>query len=384
MNNITKLTKRFVDSLKQDSEKELLYWDSELKGFGLRVFSTGRKTYFIQYRNDQARTRRKKIGVHSSITAEQAREEAKRLLGLVAGGEDPSDERRTGKIKPSIENLAEQYLNLYAESNKRPKSYFDDHSMLQRIVLPHLKNMRVDLVSSRDIQALHNSLRDKPYLANRVRSLLNKMFNLARQWRWCETNPVEGVSKYQEFKRDRWLDNSELTRLWKVLDHYSYHLTSHLFKLLILTGARKGEVMNATWDQFNLEKGIWIKPSHLTKQKRSEHLPLSKKTLDVLNDIRMFEKDSAYLFPGRVAGEPIKEIKTFWKKVIKEAELQDVRIHDLRHTHASHLVSSGLSLSIVGKLLGHTQASTTQRYAHLADEPLREAAELFGTKVGNN
>ena len=121
----------------------------------------------------------------------------------------------------------------------------------------------------------------------------------------------------------------------------------------------------------------------MTKQKKKEHLPLSVKAIDVLQILKKrAAKGSIYVFPGYIEGQPLKEIKTFWKTLLKQAKLENVRIHDLRHTHASHLVSSGLSLSIVGKLLGHTQASTTQRYAHLADEPLRQAAELFGSKVG--
>lgn len=192
-----------------------------------------------------------------------------------------------------------------------------------------------------------------------------------------------GIEKYQEEKRDRWLDQEELDRFWEVLDRYPSHKMAYIFKLLLLTGARKGEVLNATWDQFDFEKGIWTKPSHLTKQKKKEYLPLSEKALEVLQTLqRLNIQHSPFLFPGRIAGQPVKEIQAFWNKVIKEATLENVRIHDLRHTHASHLVSSGLSLSIVGKLLGHTQASTTQRYAHLADESLRQAAELFGSKVG--
>ena len=151
---------------------------------------------------------------------------------------------------------------------------------------------------------------------------------------------------------------------------------------MLLTGARKGEALQATWDQFDLEKGLWIKPAHLTKQKKKEHLPLSDKALLLLASLKKQNTEaSPYLFPGRKAGQPLKEVKKFWSTVLKESKLESVRIHDLRHTHASHLVSSGLSLSIVGKLLGHTQASTTQRYAHLADEPLRKATEVFGNKV---
>ncbi len=124
------------------------------------------------------------------------------------------------------------------------------------------------------------------------------------------------------------------------------------------------------------------KATPFNKAKKKEHLPLSENAIDVLKLLQQFRKeDSPYLFPSKIEGKPLQEIKAFWKKIIKEADLENVRIHDLRHTHASHLVSSGLSLSIVGKLLGHTQAATTQRYAHLADEPLRQATSIFGDKL---
>jgi integrase len=208
------------------------------------------------------------------------------------------------------------------------------------------------------------------------------MFSLAVSWGWRTDNPAQGIEKYQEEKRDRWLNDEELQRLWSILDKHPENLTAYVFKFLLLTGARKGEALQATWDQFDLEKGLWIKPAHLTKQKKKEHLPLSDRALLLLESFKkLIPSDSLYLFPGKKTGEPLKDVKKFWSSVLKQAKLENVRIHDLRHTHASHLVSSGLSLSIVGKLLGHTQASTTQRYAHLADEPLRQAAEVFGNKV---
>jgi integrase len=166
-----------------------------------------------------------------------------------------------------------------------------------------------------------------------------------------------------------------------VLEQYPQHITAHVFKFLILTGARKSEAMHAKWEQFDLKKGVWTKPSHMTKQKKTEYLPLSDKAISVLEDVKKLRKNSIYVFPGLKEGQPIKEVKTFWKRVIKTANLQNIRIHDLRHTHASHLVSRGLSLSVIGKLLGHTQASTTHRYAHLADEPLRQAVEIFSNEV---
>ena len=379
---MSKLNKRFVESIKSDPNKTLKLWDSELKGFGVVVLPSGRKTYCIQYRNQDRTLKRLKIGVHGVISPEEARDLAKKQLGSLAHGKDPAMVKDEVRKSPSITALADEYIDRHA-SKKRPKSLYEDKNLLNKLILPAIGSYSVARISRRDLEDLHGRLERTPYQANRVIALLSKMFSLAISWGWRDDNPAIGIKKYQEEKRDRWLNKDELSRLWAVLDKYDTHPTSYLFKLLLLTGARKGEAMMATWDQFDLENGVWTKPSHLTKQKKKEHLPLSDKTVSLLKRLKdLNNPGSSYLFPGRVAGQPIKEIKTFWKKVLKEASLENVRVHDLRHTHASHLVSSGLSLSVVGKLLGHTQAATTQRYAHLADEALRDAAELFGTKVG--
>ena len=375
-----KLTKRFVESIKPHDKDELLIWDSELKGFGVRIFPTGRRTYFVQYRNQFRSTRRKKIGVHGIITVDQAREEAKKLLGDVAKGEDPSQDFQKAKLKPSFEDLASEYMEMHAKSNKRPKSFREDEKMLNNILLKRLGGKKVEEITTYDIQQLHHELRETSYMANRVRALLHKMFNLAIEWNWATVNPVSAIKKYQEYKRERWLNDQELQSLHDVLDHYHNQSVANAVRLLVLTGARKNELLSATWNQFNLEKGVWTKPAHSTKQKKMEHLPLSTQVISLLKKMASTATTS-YLFPGKIPEKPIQDIKKAWKTITTQAGLSKVRIHDLRHTHASHLVSSGLSLSIVGKLLGHTQASTTQRYAHLADEPLRQAAELFGSKM---
>ncbi len=377
---VQKLTKRFVESIVPHGKNELLLWDSELKGFGIRVFPTGRRTYFVQYRNQFGSTRRKKIGVHGVITADLARDEAKKLLGDVAQGGDPSKTHQKAKLKPFFAELANEYLEVYAKVNKRPKSYQEDQKMLKNILLKKFGMKKVEEITTHDVQHLHHELRETPYMANRTRALLSKMFNLAIQWGWTSINPVEGVTKYQEKKRDRWLKDEELQRLYDVLDLYHNQTVADVIRLLLLTGSRRNEVLYATWDQFDLEKGIWTKPAHTTKQKKMEHLPLSLQTIELLKKMKALS-DSNFLFPGKVPGTSLQDIKKAWHTIRTRADLPDVRLHDLRHTHASHLVSSGLSLSIVGKLLGHTQASTTQRYAHLADEPLRQATEMFGNKI---
>lgn len=381
---MAKFTKRFVEAITPDSEKPLKFWDAELKGFGLIILPSGRRTYCIEYRNTDRIKKRLKIGVHGHITTEEARDLAKKRLGQVAHGEDPTTQRKQVNLLPTMEDLALNYIERHGYK-KKLSSLKGDQGLLKNVILPALGPLKVASVTRRDIESIHKDFQDTPYKANHSLRLLSKMFNLAISWGWRDDNPAALIPKYQEEKRDRWLSVEELNRLWEVLDGHSDHMTAYVFKFLILTGARKGEALRATWDQFDFRAGVWTKPSHLTKQKKKQRLPLSEKAIEVLQIVkRRASKGSVYVFPGRIEGEPLKEIKTFWKTVLKESILENVRIHDLRHTHASHLVSSGLSLSIVGKLLGHTQASTTQRYAHLADEPLRHAAELFGSKVGSN
>lgn len=380
MNIGKKLTKKFVESIVPHEKEELLIWDTELKGFGIRVFPTGRKTYFIQYRNQSQNTRRKKIGVHGVLSTEQAREEAKKLFGDIAKGGDPSATARLNKNIRTVSDLAKEYLQSHSKVKKTPKGYKEDEYFLNEIVLKRYGRSSVEKISTLDLQKIHVELQKTPYKANKLRDLLSKMFNLAIQWGWRSDNPVKGVEKYKEYKRHRWLNNEEVQKLWPVLDTYPNQNVSNVIRLLLLTGSRRNEVLHATWDQFDLERGVWTKPAHTTKQRRMEHLPLSTQAIEILKNMKD-ESNSDFLFPGKVPGKPLQEIKKAWQTIRTTAGLPNVRIHDLRHTHASHLVSSGLSLSIVGKLLGHTQTSTTQRYAHLADEPLRQATEFFGEKV---
>ncbi|MBN9565687.1 MAG: tyrosine-type recombinase/integrase [Alphaproteobacteria bacterium] len=378
------LTKKFVDKLASNPNKDYCIWDDEIKGFGVRLNPGGTKTYLYQYRNNLKQEKRHKIGVHGKITTEQAREQAKTLASQVSLGIDPSKKQQPADKVYLISNLADEYIAGHASTHKRKKSREGDIWLLERIIIPAIGKIHVKEITQKDISHLHQKLLHKPYQANRVLALLSKMFSLAVNWGWVDKNPVIGVSRYFEEKRERWLQDEELDRLWQVLDQYNGYPTADAIKMLILTGARKGEVLNATWDQFDFNRGVWIKPSHLTKQKKTEHVPLSEEALAFLLQIKegsQSHSQSQYLFPGRKPGEPLYEIKKFWATVLKKAGIENLRIHDLRHTYASHLVSSGLSLSIVGKLLGHTQAATTQRYAHLADQALRDATNLFASKL---
>jgi len=253
--------------------------------------------------------------------------------------------------------------------------------MLTGTVIPKLGSRKVPAITRRDIETIHIALKETPYKANRVLALLSKMFSLAIEWGWRADNPAKGIERYHEEKRHRWLSDDELKQLCAVLAEHPNQRAANAVRLQLLTGARLGEVLKSRKIDFDLKRGIWTKPSHHTKQKRTEHIPLSAQAIALVSEvIEQSEATETHLFPGDVPGKPLEGIKTFWRGVVAKAEIPDYRLHDNRHTHASHLVSSGLSLEIVGRLLGHTNPATTQRYAHLADDPLRAAANRFGEK----
>ena len=379
---MSKLTKRVVENIKPDPRGDVFLWDSALPGLGLRVYPSGSRKYILQYRTKDNRQRRMVLGPHGPLTAEQAREMALELLAQVHKGRDPAGETKAARRAPTVRDLAIDYLERHAIPNKRPVSVRADEAMLGRIILPCLGQLKVAAVTRRDIEVLHNSVRTTPYYANRVLALLSKMFNLAVAWGWRADNPVQGIPRSQEDRRERWLSGDELTRLWTVLEQLPNRRAANAVRLMILTGARRSEVLNATWDQFELDRGRWIKPSHHTKQKQTEYVPLSVQALALLTTMKAgADPECRYLFPGDKGDKPLGDITHFWQRACREAGIAGVRLHDLRHTYASSLVSRGVSLHIVGRLLGHTQPQTTARYAHIADGALREATNRFGATL---
>ncbi len=380
---IRRLSKTVVEKIRPGAA-DVLVWDEALPGFGVRVKPSGVRSYVIQYRERlTGASRRMTLGAHGPLLSfAEAKKRARLQLAEAAKGEDPVTARRRARSAPSMDDLCRDYIERHALPNKRPKSVRDDRSMIDRLVRPKLGSRKVRDVSRREIEALHLSMADRPYAANRLLALLSKMFSLAVAWDWRPDNPVKGVQRFSEHKRDRWLADAELERLWRVLLEHPNRRAANVVRLQILTGARLGEVLSARRDAFDLDRHVWNKSSHQTKQKRLEHIPLSAHAMAVVEDaLSDADGESPWLFPGRRAGRHLTDIKRFWASALEKAGISGYRRHDNRHTYASHLVSSGLSLEIVGRLMGHTQPQTTSRYAHLADNPLREATESFGRKL---
>lgn len=371
-----------VRSLKPPESGNRIVYDREVPGFGVRITANHAIRFVLEY-SIHGRQRRYTIGPWPELTATAAREKARRLrAGIADKGIDPLAERQELRAAPTIADLADRYLDEHARPHKAETSVAEDESLLRRVIRPELARHRVTSVQRTDVERLRRRLRSTPYRANRALALLSKMLNLAIGWGLRGDNPCKGVKRYPEDRRERWLRTEDIARLNAALDRHSNPIVANAIKLCLLTGARRGEVLKAKWSEFDLERGVWTKPSHHTKQRKTEHLPLNDPTLALLRNMKQ-QAAGEHVFPGKNSGQALTDIKKSWAVIRAVAGIgDDVRLHDLRHTYASHLVSSGVSLHIVGKLLGHTRPETTQRYAHLADEALREATGRFGAIVG--
>jgi hypothetical protein len=224
-----KLTKRYVEAIQPDSDKTLKFWDSELKGFGVIVLPSGRRTYCVEYRNADKVKKRLKIGIHGPLATEEARNLALIQLGKVAHGQDIATQIKQVRNTPTMNELAQDYVERHGQK-KRLSSLKGDQRLLKNVILPAFGTQRVALITRRDLEELHMGLSKEPYKANRTMALLSKMFSLAVSWEWRQDNPVKGIQKYQEEKRDRWLNEEELQRLWNVLDQHPRSLSANIFK----------------------------------------------------------------------------------------------------------------------------------------------------------
>jgi integrase len=386
-----KLNKHVIASIKPD-DREKIIWDLNVPGLGLRVTPAGAKSFILKTRIGSGRTapvKKPTLGKVGELTLDQARIKAREWKALAKNGVDPSRfKEETGR---TIADLCSRYLDVHAT---RKRSGEDDKSKVAQHILPRLGRRLINDVGFSDIESLHRALKATPYAANRTVALLSKMFALAIKWEWAKKNPVIGIERYPEERRERFLNGNEIKSLSLALVDYvasasrpsEARKVADIIRMLMLTGARRSEVLSATWGMFDLDSGVWIKPSSHTKQKKSHRVPLSPPARQLLEEIRTRGEDATYLFPSRRGSKHphITEMKKSWARICEIAGLEGVRIHDLRHTYASILVSGGASLPLIGALLGHTQVQTTQRYAHLMDDPLREATTKVGDVIAEN
>jgi integrase len=395
-----RITDQFVKQAAPEGRAAPIFMDAEVIGFGVQIRPSGRRSFTLDY-SFERRRRRMFIGDYPDWTVTAAREEAKRLKREIDRGVDPLALREERFEAPTVDELVARYLAEHVVRLTKD-SAADVNRMMQVHVIPAWGRRKAADITTADVDRLLAQIatgrarphkaktkqkrskaltgaRPTPVRANRVGAAIRKMFNLAIRWKVRPDNPAAAFIRNPEHPRERFLDHKEIERLSNVLAQHDNQRFSHIVRLLLLTGARRGEVLNARWEQFDLESGVWTKPAATTKQRRLHRAPLSGAAVQLLKSVRAgTPADCPWVFPGDVEGKPVHEIKRFWDDVRIKADLPGLRIHDLRHTFASLLVSGGMSLPMIGKLLGHTQVQTTQRYAHLFDDPLRAGLEQVG------
>jgi integrase len=369
------ITEQLVKCLKKTPPATgyVIHSDDKIKGFGIRITANGVISFILNY-TIHGRERRCTVGGWPELSVQIARDKALDLRRGISNRIDPLAEKEANRNGTTVADLARDYMK-WAEAKKR--SHRKDRQMLDKYVLPQIGKHQARAITRRDIEALHCSMKSTPYQANRVLTMISKMFNLGIEWKMADSNPATGIKHYDEHARDVWLRLPQLRRLEAALANMDDQVIADAIRLLLVTGSRVSEVLRATWDQFDLDRAEWTKPSHHTKQKKTEHVPLSSAAMNILTRLHERTGSGVYLIPG--LEDHRVDLRRPWANVCKEAGLgDDVHIHDLRHTFASILVSSGQPLNTVGKLMGHTQSKTTERYAHLSNDALKNATESFG------
>jgi integrase len=394
-----KLTHQFAMSVRPpDGKKTERYFDTNdraPRGFLLRLTQAGARAWALQYRNIDGRQREITIGDPISWPLTEAWKRGHELRREIDAGRDPLDEREQRRQAPTVADLAQRFENesLPIRAVDTQREYRD---MLRNYILPALGRLKLDSLGREDVEKLHRRITEagKGKRANAVKSLVSTLFTQAIAWNLCADNPAKGIPNNREHARERYLTADEIARLIDVLDRWRQagkHSDSvDAIRLLVLTGARRGEILGMCWGDLDLASAVWSKSPLKTKQRRVHRVPLSEAAIDVLRH-RKAERDAGakvvrlhgddFVFRGGGAKSHARQLVSHWHVIRAAAGLEDVRVHDLRHSFASILVSEGLSLEIIGKMLGHSKSSTTSRYAHLADAPLRKAAEIVAGKV---
>ena len=364
--------------------KRLDMFDIQTKGLVLEVRESGGKTYYLRYQNQRGRTRQLRLADAKDVSLSQARTLADKARNKIAMGEDPCDEKAVLRKVPTFgQFIAEQYLP-YVKTYKR--SWDTDISLLKNHLLPRFGHRYLDTIVRQDIIKMHHDRRASGAAAgsaNRLLIMMRYIFNLALRWEapGIKANPCAGVPLLElNNKKERYLSVEEAQRLYEAVCQSDNTMLQYIVPMLILTGARKREVLDAKWQDFDLARRIWRIP--MSKSGKSRHVPLGDGAMTVLSTMPRSMK-CEWAFANPKTNKPFVSVFCAWDTARKNAGLADVRMHDLRHSFASLLVNSGRTLYEVQHILGHTQVKTTQRYAHLSQDTLLDAANAATRAVGS-
>ena len=358
-------------------------FDLNCKGLMLEIRATGGKTYYLRYQDARGRTRQLRLALEQDVTLPQARKLAEKKRNLIALGQDPCEQKELAKKVPTFAAFIEDQYLPYVKSYKR--SWDTDVSLLKNHLLSRFSSKYMDEVTRQDIVKMHSERKASGAAAgsaNRLLIMMRYIFNLAVRWEvpGIKANPTKGVPLMEENnKKERYLSIDEAQRLYEAVCKSQNTMLQYIVPMLILTGARKREVLDAKWEDFDFARRIWRIP--MSKSGKARRVPLSDGALNILSTMPRDMK-CEWTFPNPDTKKPFVSIFCAWDTARKSVDLGDVRVHDLRHSHASFLVNAGRTLYEVQHILGHAQVKTTQRYAHLSHDTLLDATNSVNTALG--
>ena len=397
------ITKRVIDAAHPNGSQRFL-WDAEVKGFGVVILPSGVKSFIVQYRNSSGRSRRMTIGRYGTFTVDQARREAQAVIVDVAKGGDPAHDRRAKKLAPDVNALLDKYLLEHVDKHNAVSTRAEVHRLVKKEIRPRIGYLKTEGVDTSDIAKLHTDMGHTPRQANFVLSIISKAFNLAEIWklRQPHSNPTRGIKRYEEVERERFLKPGELERLGKVLtmartvglpwivkDVGSKHLPKNVEKfrtvpsataiaaimLLMFTGARLSEILRLEWRHFEEDEKTLALPGRKGKERQAH--PVSEFVIELLGEA---ERRGKWVLPRD--NDPKRHIsksvvESTWQKLRHHAQIEDVRIHDLRHTAGTIAGKTGNAFAVM-HLLRHRNVTTTTKYVNTDADPIRELSEAMG------
>ncbi|WP_405243800.1 tyrosine-type recombinase/integrase [Lentisalinibacter salinarum] len=375
-----RVTKRAVDGFEFDPEgpAQQVMWDTELRGFGLRVYPSGRKSFVVGYRT-KGRWRLMVLGQYGALTVDQARKKARKELGEVAGEGDPLERRQRERSAKTVRELATVYIEDCRTRAQPKKTWRTDERRLQRWIVPKLGSRKIEDVTMPDVEAIHRHIsKSAPYEANRTVALVSTVWNFARRTGLFPAdlpNPAQGVRRNRETSRAEYVTPDRLPDLARAIDGEDDPYVRAAFRLLLLTGMRRSELLNCTWSQVDLRNRRIFLPE--PKGGAPRYVPLNAAAVELLRELPR-RLGNEYVLPGHVKGRPLVNIDKPWRRIRERAGMPRLRIHDLRRTAGSFMVQAGHSLEAVRDILGHADSKTTQIYARLAEQQRRDTIESYG------
>ena len=380
----TTISRRTVDKLEAD--RDTVFWDSELQGFGLRIYASGRKAYIVQTRAGGKDGKRVTVGRHGVISPEEARRRAALIVARIKAGEDPVPEPMavTEAKGPTVGDLAATYLEEVVAVRLKPSSAKAYRYVIGKHILPALGRKPALSLDHAMVSAFHHRLAGTPSAANRAVEMLFRIYREAEERETIPegSNPCRQVSMNRQRRHERFLTDGEFRRLGRVLDEMEKGGGSRMYaamaiRMLLLTGCRKSEVLRLRWDDVDLE----AREMRLRDGKTGPRtVQLSPAAAAALGRIPRVEANP-HVIPGMLPGSRMSDLQRPWVAIRKRAGLEDMRLHDCRHSFASRALALGESLPTIGRLLGHSQVQTTARYAHLARDSVHEAARRVSDRI---